>query len=167
MVSEVHARNANMVKVVFGSKPAGTQHSDIMDYFLSHQSKYEISSEILVDERQPMLNWKMRALLLDWMMEVSAEFKLRRETFYLGVNYLDRYVLKVPHIHKRDYQLIGTAALYLACKMEEISIPKISYFIIATDRGYSHKQILNMERDIAMELEWNLTPSSIETWMRL
>jgi hypothetical protein len=51
--------------------------------------------------------------------------------------------------------------------MEEISIPKISYFIIATDRGYSHKQILNMERDIAMELEWNLTPSSIETWMRL
>lgn len=35
----------------------------------------------------------MRAILLDWMMEVCAEFGLKRETFNLALNYTDRYLL--------------------------------------------------------------------------
>jgi hypothetical protein len=138
-----------------------------MEYFMVSQPSYEIGADVLDDTRQPMLNWKMRALLVDWMIEVTAEFKLRRETFYLAINYLDRYVYQVRNIDKKDYQLIGTAALYLASKVEEIFIPRIGYFIIATDRGYSQMQILSMERDIAMQLEWNLTPASTETLLRL
>jgi len=34
----------------------------------------------------------MRAILLDWMMEVCAEFNLKRETFHLAVIYVDRYL---------------------------------------------------------------------------
>lgn len=34
----------------------------------------------------------MRAILIDWMMEVSSEFHLKRETFYLSTYYVDRYL---------------------------------------------------------------------------
>ena len=156
-----------MIRVVFGNKPASSPHADIIDYFLHHQHKYEIRPDILDDSKQRHINWKMRALLLDWMIEVTSEFKLHRETFYLALNYLDRYIGKVYHIEKRNYQLIGTAALYLACKVEEIYTPRISYFILATDHGYAQGQILEMERKLCMELEWDLTPASLETWTRL
>lgn len=105
-----------------------------------------------------MINWKMRALLLDWMVEVSAEFNLQRETMYLALNYLDRYIARVLNIQRSDFQLVGTTALYLACKMEELHVPKIQFFILATDNGYTKGQILNMERKMAKELRWNLTP---------
>jgi len=38
----------------------------------------------------------MRTILLDWMMEVCAEFGLKRETFNLSLNYTDRYLLSEP-----------------------------------------------------------------------
>lgn len=34
----------------------------------------------------------MRAILIDWMMEVSSEFTLKRETFHLSVRYVDFYL---------------------------------------------------------------------------
>jgi hypothetical protein len=105
-----------------------------------------------------MINWKMRALLLDWMIEVSAEFALQRETLYLALNYLDRYLGTVLNIQRTDFQLVGTTALYLACKMEEIQVPKIQLLILATDNGYTKSQILTMERKMTKELNWYLTP---------
>ena len=50
--------------------------------------------------KQPMINYKMRAMLVDWMIEVTSEFGLKRETFYLALNYLDRYVGKISNIEK-------------------------------------------------------------------
>jgi cyclin E len=42
----------------------------------------------------------MRAILLDWMMEVCMEFTLKRETFHLAVNYVDRYLSYNENIPK-------------------------------------------------------------------
>ena len=36
----------------------------------------------------------MRAILLDWMMEVSSEFLMKRETYHLAVMYVDKYLSK-------------------------------------------------------------------------
>jgi len=39
--------------------------------------------------KQPLLSPLMRAVLFDWMMEVSHSFRLRRETYYLAVLAVD------------------------------------------------------------------------------
>ncbi|CAI2370813.1 unnamed protein product [Moneuplotes crassus] len=140
---------------------------DLIRYCMQKEGIYAASPEILEDNQQPMINWKMRALLLDWMIEVSSEFNLQRETMYLAVNYLDRYIGGVLNIQRTDFQLVGTTALYLACKMEELHVPKINFFILATDNGYTKSQILNMERKMARELNWNLTPCSLESWLNI
>lgn len=33
----------------------------------------------------------MRAILVDWLIEVAEEYKLSSETLYLAVSYIDRY----------------------------------------------------------------------------
>jgi hypothetical protein len=50
--------------------------------------------------RQPNITWIMRAILLDWMMQFSSEFCLKRETFHLAVCYVDVYLQKHHRISK-------------------------------------------------------------------
>lgn len=34
----------------------------------------------------------MREILFDWISEVCEEFMLKRETLYITINYIDRYL---------------------------------------------------------------------------
>lgn len=45
-------------------------------------------------ESQTDINEKMRAILIDWLVEVHLKFKLVPETLYLTVNLIDRYLEK-------------------------------------------------------------------------
>ena len=42
----------------------------------------------------------MRIILLDWMMEVCMELMIKRETLYMAVYYVDRYLSMVNNIPK-------------------------------------------------------------------
>ncbi len=34
----------------------------------------------------------MREILIDWLMEVSEEFMIKRDTLYVSVSFIDRYL---------------------------------------------------------------------------
>ena len=131
---------------VFPRSPNSDPNKQLFTVLNEKSAHYTPDPFIFQNNRQPDLTWRMRALLIDWMLEVSAEFDLRRETFYLAYNYLDRFINKVSNIQRADFQLVGTSALYLACKTEEIFAPKIELFRAATDHGYTKDQILEIER---------------------
>lgn len=59
----------------------------------------------------------MRAVLVDWMVEVQESFELNHETLYLAVKIVDAYLSKVE-IKKEKLQLVGAAALFLSCKYD-------------------------------------------------
>lgn len=42
--------------------------------------------------KQPDINDSMRTILVDWLVEVSEEYRLNTETLYLAVNYIDRFL---------------------------------------------------------------------------
>ena len=44
--------------------------------------------------KQSDINEKMRAILIDWLIEVHLKFKLLPETLFLTVNMIDRYLEK-------------------------------------------------------------------------
>ena len=54
----------------------------------SHSSSYAVDPAYCKRVNAD-LTWRMRVLLLDWMFEVSSELFLKRQTFYLAVNYVD------------------------------------------------------------------------------
>ena len=51
----------------------------------------------------------MRAILIDWMMEVCNEFTLKRETFHYALNYVDRFLSVHLNIMKEELQLVGVS----------------------------------------------------------
>ena len=67
---------------------------------------------------QKVITPYMRAILIDWMMEVCNEFTLKRETFHLAVNYVDRILSLSCNVQKNELQLIGVVSMFLASKIE-------------------------------------------------
>lgn len=66
---------------------------------------------------QPELQWYMRPYLVEFLVEIHQQFRLRPEVLYLSLNIVDRYVSKRV-VFKKHYQLVGCAALWIAAKYE-------------------------------------------------
>lgn len=107
-------------------------------------------------DTQPEINQKMRAILVDWLVEVHNKFELSPETLYLTVNIVDRY-LAAKIVARRELQLLGISAMLLASKYEEIWAPEVNDFVCISDRAYAHQQVLVMEKKVLGGLEWSLT----------
>ena len=63
--------------------------------------------------KQPDITFPMRAILVDWLVEVSEEYKLHTETIFLAVNYIDRF-LSYMSVQRARLQLVGTACMFIA-----------------------------------------------------
>lgn len=83
-------------------------------------------------KKQPDINDSMRTILVDWLVEVSEEYKLNSETLYLAVNYIDRF-LSFMSVVRAKLQLVGATAILLASKFEEIYPPEITEFVYICD----------------------------------
>jgi len=67
--------------------------------------------------RQPQVTSTMRAILVDWLVEVQQNFELHHETLYLAVKLTDRFLDRAP-IQKDRLQLLGMTAVLVASKYE-------------------------------------------------
>ena len=105
---------------------------------------------------QTDINEKMRAILIDWLVEVHHKFKLMPETMYLTVNIIDRF-LERKLVIRQKLQLVGVTAMLLASKYEEIYAPEVRDFVYITDKAYTREQILAMESAILNTLEFRIT----------
>lgn len=116
-------------------------------------------------DRHPGIHARMRAILLDWLMEVCEVYKLHRETYYLAVDYLDRYITNNERLPKTRLQLIGITCLFTAAKVEEIYPPKISEFAYVTDGACTETDIIQQEMILMLGLGWSINPVTIIGWL--
>ena len=79
-------------------------------------------------KRQKEVNEQMRSILIDWLIDVHLKFSFTDETIYMTVLIIDRY-LSLVEISRSKLQLLGITALMIACKHEEIDLPKVDDFI--------------------------------------
>ncbi|XP_072228352.1 G2/mitotic-specific cyclin-B1 [Leuresthes tenuis] len=97
----------------------------------------------------------MRAILIDWLVQVNLKFRLLQETMYMTVGIIDRFLQDHP-VPKKQLQLVGVTAMFLASKYEEMYPPEISDFAYVTDRAYTTAQIRDMEMTILRVLKFQL-----------
>nr|DBA32598.1 TPA: hypothetical protein GDO54_000376 [Pyxicephalus adspersus] len=114
--------------------------------------------------KQPDITSSMRTILVDWLVEVRDEYKLRNETLFLAVNYLDRFLSSMS-VLRGKLQLVGTAAILLASKYEEIYPPEVDEFVYITDDTYTKKQLLRMEHLLLKVLAFDLTVPTINQFL--
>jgi hypothetical protein len=101
----------------------------------------------------------MRAILIDWLVDVNVKFRLVPETLFLTVNLIDRYLSKAK-VSRNKLQLVGVSSLLIACKYEEIYPPSLKEYVAICDRAYTAAEILDMEAHIVQTLNFEMTHSS-------
>lgn len=112
-----------------------------------------------MEKIQTEINQKMRAMLVNWLVEVHFKFKLFQGTLFLCIDILDRY-LSNKSIEKNKFQLLGVACLLIACKYEEIFSPEIRDFVCILDKSYEKEDIIKMEREVMKILKFDVTVPS-------
>ena len=143
--------NNDQEKVSF----AGEYLEDIYLNLLIEESQTEIKPKMGYMSTQNEINEQMRAILIDWIIEVHFQFNLRQETLYMTISIIDTY-LSFHFISRKELQLLGIACLLISCKSQEIYYPQQSKFIEVTDGAYTKEDMLKMENDILKKLNFNI-----------
>lgn len=117
--------------------------------------------------RQKEVTWKMRSILVDWIIEVHGKFRLLPETIFLAINILDR-LMSIRTVSLQKFQLCGIVSLFIAAKYEEVVCPSVQSFLYMTDGGYTDEEMLDAERYVLKQLDFNLSyPNPINFLRRI
>ncbi|CAN4095348.1 unnamed protein product [Withania somnifera] len=140
--------------------------SDIYDYL--RQMEIEKKRRPLPDyleKVQKDVSANMRGVLVDWLVEVTEEYKLLPDTLYLTVSYIDRF-LSVNVIPRQKLQLLGVSSMLIASKYEEISPPHADDFCYITDNTYNTREVVKMEADVLKCLKFEMGNPTTKTFLR-
>ena len=140
------------------------EYLNIIYYNLLLEQEKELQPKADPDymKKQNEINTQMRSILIDWIIDVHYKFGFTDETLFMTVLIIDRY-LSVNQISRAKLQLLGITALMIACKHEEIDVPKIDDFTYITDNAYVKDEVLKMENDVLSVLNFSLLyPSPIK-----
>ncbi|KYN44443.1 G2/mitotic-specific cyclin-B3, partial [Trachymyrmex septentrionalis] len=125
---------------------------DIFEYLKEREHLFPISDYM---DRQVCLSQWMRALLVDWMVEVQESFELNHETLYLAVKLVDLYLTKMT-VGKETLQLLGAASLFIASKFDERIPPMVEDFLYICDGAYTQRELIKMEMNVLKVVNFDL-----------
>ncbi|KAK9728392.1 B-type cyclin [Basidiobolus ranarum] len=126
---------------------------DIFNYMRELEVKMLPSHDYM--DHQPELEWRMRRILFDWIIQVHERFRMLPETLFLCINYVDRF-LSVKEVSIDKLQLVGITALFIAAKYEELDAPTVSSMLYMTDQTYSREELQKAERFLVNMLNYEL-----------
>ncbi|KAH9693824.1 Cyclin-B2-4 [Citrus sinensis] len=136
---------------------------DIYNFYKKAESSGYVPPNYMAQQFD--INERMRGILIDWLIEVHYKFELMEETLYLTVNLIDRFLTVQPVVRKK-LQLVGVTAMLLACKYEEVSVPVVEDLILISDKAYSRKEVLDMEKLMVNTLQFNMSVPTPYVFMR-
>lgn len=101
------------------------------------------------------INTSMREILIGWLLEIQPQLSINQHSLFLATLIIDKYCHN-RYVSKNKYQLLGLAALFVAAKFEEVKTPRLKTYFNITGGQYSFEQILVMESDILLALNFNI-----------
>lgn len=133
---------------------AGEYIDDIFSNLLTEEREATIKPAPDFMERQNEINGTMREILIDWIVDMHWKTHLKPRTLYLMIHIIDTY-LSFKQIQRSKFQLLGIAAFLIACKTEEIMVPKMENLLYMTDNAFTKDELVEMESDICKVLNFN------------
>ena len=115
---------------------------------------------------QSEINMKMRAILVDWLIEMHDKFNFKSQTLYQTIWLIDTY-LSLKYIKRSDFQLLGLGCMYISCKFNEIFYPILKDCIEISDGAYTKEDLLRIEKDILKTINYNVLPPSKEDFYNI
>ena len=123
--------------------------------FLKSNEKLNMPIYKNINLNKTEISEKSRKILIDWIISVHAKFNLLPNTLFLTINLIDRIIEKnVAYIN--SFQLLGTTALHIAAKYEEIYPPEINDYIFISNKAFSKEDVIEMENFILDKLNFDI-----------
>lgn len=126
---------------------------EIFNYL--HELEHRLSPSANYMDNQDELRWEMRAVLIDWVVQVHQRFNLLPETLFLTVNYIDRFLSR-RRVSLSRFQLVGAVALFIAAKYEEINCPTVQEVAYMADNAFNVEDFIKAERFMIDVLEFDM-----------
>ena len=136
----------------------------VQDMYERFREKELSTTARLYMHKQPSISARMRAILVDWLVEVHMKFKLHQETLYLAVNLVDRFLAK-KEVPRKNLQLVGVTSLMIAAKYEEIYPLDQDQLVYICDNAYTRDDLLDMEYRILKTLDYGVTIPTAFTFL--
>ncbi|KAG6962904.1 hypothetical protein JG688_00008401 [Phytophthora aleatoria] len=134
----------------------------IYENLRAREHRYHVTEDIFA--KQQSVSFKMRAVLVDWLVEVHQRFELEAPTLFLTVNYIDRYLAQAS-VKSQRFQLVGVAALLIASKFEEIYPCDMDDLLYICERSYVKADLVDCERDLLNVFKFNLAVPSVRSFL--
>ena len=128
--------------------------NDIWESFIDKEKFNNYSYKDIISTQRDIKE-SMRCILIDWIISIQNKFFMKKNTLFLTINLIDRYLSK-KSIHRTKFQLLGVSSLFIACKYEEIYTKNINQFVELTARAFDKNEILEMEKTIFDLVDFNL-----------
>ena len=165
--NSINLNSSDDIKI-FKSKEKEVIYSFGEEYF------DEVYLNLLLDEKkfykkinsnymtlQKSINDKMRAILVDWLIDVHFRFDMKKKTLFNCIYIIDAFLSK-NLIDRKYLQLLGMAALLISCKETEIMYPSLNSFLALSDFSYYLQELTNMERFVIKILDFDILAPTAE-----
>ena len=138
-------------------------YQNITQFLIKKDTENSIRKDYMHSQKD--INSKMRAILVDWLVDVHQKFELLPQTFFSCIQLLDRYLEK-KKIIRTHLQLIGICCLMIVSKIEEVYSPMVKDYLAVCDNAYTRRELLEMESEILLIINFNvLCPTSYDFLM--
>nr|CCI61377.1 CyclinB protein 3 [Platynereis dumerilii] len=127
----------------------GLYSAHIFQYYKDREADFVINDYL--STKQKDLTPNMRAILVDWLVEVQENFELNHETLYLAVKLVDRY-LCLATLPRDRLQLLGATCLFIACQFDERCPPVLDDFLYICDDAYRREELIGNEMKVLKPL---------------
>jgi len=128
--------------------------ADVFQYYKDREAQFRCRDYL---RSQPEISETMRAILVDWLVEVQESFELNHETLYTAVKLMDLFMSKVGvHVAKEDLQLVGATACLISCKIDERIPPNLDDFVYVCDDAYTRKDIIRKEQEMISVVDYDV-----------
>ena len=144
----------NLVKYNKYPQDVDEYFDDICEELKNNEEKYLPEPNYM--SMQNDINHKMRAILIDWLIDVHLKYKMVPQSMYIAVNLIDRFLSK-NEVSRIKLQLVGVTAMFITTKYEEIYPPELKDFVYITDNAYVKKDVLDMEHKMLKSLNFDIT----------
>ncbi|KAJ6254109.1 cyclin-a2-4 [Anaeramoeba flamelloides] len=142
-----------------------TEYSEeIFENYRKRETRH-LPSPTYLEDKQKNLKSLQRKILVNWMNDVCQELNLHSETYYLSINYLDRFLTK-QKCPGGYLQLVAVTCIFIASKYEEIYPPEIEVLSKDTKNFCKPNQILRCETLILNCLQFQCTVVTPKQFLR-
>jgi serine/threonine protein kinase len=150
------------------SLPSETLKS-IWTSYLQNEQRLRPKSDYM--KKQTSINEIMRAILIDWLIDVSVHFDLSQETLHYAVMYLDRALSDIV-IDKSRLQLLGVTCMKIADVFNENSKEyyrqeNAKEYVFITAGEYTEDELLTLEKEILTLMKFQLYSPTVIHFLKL